>query len=129
MHTENAQQTAERLVDSFPAGLHNTIRGMLARTLVAIVSQRLVERADRPGRVPANEILLTTPAVRRMIAEGRSELALAIEAGRNQGMQTMDDSLLDLYRSGKIKYETAWAQMEDLERLGPYPGEAEKTQV
>ncbi|HLV80519.1 MAG TPA: ATPase, T2SS/T4P/T4SS family [Chthonomonadaceae bacterium] len=128
MHTENAQETVERLIESFPAGLHNTIRGMLARTLVAIVSQRLVERADRPGRVPANEILLATPAVRRMIAEGKTELALAIAAGRDQGMQTMDDSLLDLYRSGKIRYETAWAQMENLERLGPYPGEPEKTE-
>ncbi len=108
-------------MDVFPEQAREGIRRTLARTLVAIISQRLLPRADGPGRVAANEILIATPRVQQLIAEGHTDLRLAIEAGRDAGMQTMDDSILKLYRAGQISYETAWNHIEDRDRLGPHP--------
>lgn len=121
VHCENASQTVARLMDVFPAEQQGWVRRQLARNLVAIVAQRLLPRADRRGRVAANEILTATPRIRRMIAEGQTDLTIAIEAGRDQGMQTMDDAVLAHYRSGTISRETAWCNVENLERLGPQP--------
>ena len=130
LHTSDATESLHRILDAFPEP-RDSVRMMLARTLAAIVSQRLLPRADRPGRVAANEILLATPRIRRMIAEGQTDITMAIEAGRDQGMQTMDDSILHLYQAGAIRYETAWENIKDRERLGSYPGEtpAEKAQA
>jgi len=65
--------------------------------------------------------------VRRMIGEGQTDLTVAIEAGRDEGMRTMDDSLLTLYRDGTISYEAAWLRIEDRERLGPKPVSTEES--
>lgn len=120
MHSETASETVTRLVDAFPPAQQPMIRRLLARTLTAVVAQRLVVRADRPGRVAANEVLLANARVRRMIAEGQADLTVAIEAARDSGMQTMDDSLLRLYKAGTISYDSAWSDLQDKERLGPH---------
>lgn len=124
LHVNSASEAIHRVIDVFPQP-RDLIARMVARCLVAVVAQQLFPRADKPGRVAANELLLVTPRVGRMIIEGWTDLDLAIEAGREAGMQTMDDSLLELYRNGKISYETAWLHIRDRERLGPYEKHAE----
>jgi twitching motility protein PilT len=117
LHTNSATESLRRILDAFPEPRDN-VRQMLARCLTAIVSQRLLPRANRPGRVATHEILLVTPRIRRMIAEGQTDMTMAIEAGRDQGMQSMDDAVLAHYKNGIIAYETAWQTMLDRERLG-----------
>ncbi len=97
-------------------------RPLLARTLQAVIAQRLLVRADRQGRVAANEILIATPRVRQMLADGQTQpslLALAMDAGQPVGMQTMDDALLAYYADGIISRETADSHLTDQARLPP----------
>ncbi len=117
LHTANVSDSLRRIIEVCPEP-RDSVRHLLARALTAVVSQRLLPRIDRAGRVAANEILIATPAIRRMISEGQTDMTMAIEAGRNQGMQSMDDSILKHYKNGVISYDTAWLEMLDRERLG-----------
>lgn len=117
LHRETATSAVQMIVDAFPDGQRSAIRRQLAKTLVAVVAQKLLRRSDRTGRMPANEILLASPRVRKLIEEGQEDLSVAIEAGRDLGMQTMDDSLVSLFESGLISRETAWENLEDKGRL------------
>ena len=117
MHMGSASQAVKRLIESYPEGQREEIRRTFASVLQAVVAQRLHPRASGKGRVPSHEVLLNTPRVRQMIAEGQTDLRVAIEAGRPQGMQTMDDSLVRLFEAGEISYETAWLHLEDKERI------------
>ncbi len=111
LHTVNASQTVERIVDMYPAGQQNQIRSMLANTLQAVVSQTLFSRIDRPGMVPAVETLLCTPAVRNLIREARTfEIPNVIETNRAIGMTSLDSSIAELYFNGLISREDAIAQ-------------------
>ena len=108
VHTTDAAQTVDRIVDVFEPQRQQQIRTQLALTLQAVVSQTLVPRADRPGRVAAFEIMIATPAVRNIIRERRThQLYGVIESGRESGMQLMDMHLVDLCRQGVITYEQA----------------------
>jgi twitching motility protein PilT len=108
LHTINASQTVERIVDIYPATQQNQIRAMLANTLQAVVSQTLFKRTDKPGMVPCVEILLCTSAVRNCIRENRIyEIPNIIETSRRLGMQTMDFSIQQMYNSGYIEREEA----------------------
>jgi twitching motility protein PilT len=110
LHTINAPQTIERIIDIFPGEQQNQIRTMLANTLQAVVSQTLFKRADKPGMVPCVEILLCTSAVRNCIRENRIyEIPNIIETSRRLGMQTMDHSIADMYFKGHIDREEAVA--------------------
>jgi twitching motility protein PilT len=111
LHTVNASQTVERIIDMYPAGQQNQIRSMLSNTLQAVISQTLFSRIDRPGMVPAVEILLCTPAVRNLIREARTfEIPNVIETNRAIGMRTIDGSIAELYFNGLISKEDAIAQ-------------------
>lgn len=111
LHTVNASQTVERIIDMYPAGQQNQIRSMLANTLQAVVSQTLFSRTDRPGMIPAVETLLCTPAVRNLIREARTfEIPNVIETSRNIGMCSLDSSIAELYFNGYISREDAVAQ-------------------
>lgn len=111
LHTVNASQTVERIVDMYPAGQQNQIRSMLANTLQAVVSQTLFSRIDRPGMVPAVETLLCIPAVRNLIREARTfEIPNVIETNRAIGMASLDSSIAELYFNGMISREDAIAQ-------------------
>jgi twitching motility protein PilT len=108
LHTINAPQTIERIIDIYPANQQNQIRTMLANTLQAVVSQTLFKRIDEPGMVPCSEILLCTSAVRNCIRENRIyEIPNIIETSRRLGMQTMDLSIADMYFKGFIDREEA----------------------
>jgi twitching motility protein PilT len=121
LHTVNASQTVERIIDMYPAGQQNQIRSMLANTLQAVISQTLFSRIDRPGMVPAIEILLCTPAVRNIIREARTfEIPNVIETNRQLGMNSLDNAIAELYFNGFIGHEDAVAQSvypEKLEQL------------
>ncbi len=111
LHTVNASQTVERIVDMYPADQQNQIRSMLANTLQAVVSQTLFSRIDQQGMVPGVEIMLCTPAVRNIIRENRSfEIPNVIETNRNLGMVSLDTSIGELYFNGMISREDAIAQ-------------------
>jgi twitching motility protein PilT len=108
LHTINASQTIERIIDIYPAAQQNQIRTMLANTLQAVVSQTLFKRIDEPGMVPCIEILLCTSAVRNCIRENRIyEIPNIIETSRRLGMQNLDNSISDMYFQGYIDREEA----------------------
>ena len=108
LHTINAAQTIERIVDIYPAAQQNQIRTMLANTLQAVISQTLFRRVDEPGMVPCVEILLCTSAVRNCIRENRIyEIPNIIETSRRMGMMNLDNSIADMYFKGYIDREEA----------------------
>jgi twitching motility protein PilT len=118
LHTVNAPQTIERIIDVYPADEQNQIRSMLANTLQAVISQTLFKRADQPGMVPGLEIMLCTPAVRNCIRENRIfEISNVIETSRALGMQTLDSSIKQLFVNGLITREDAIAQAAHPEKL------------
>ncbi len=103
LHTINASQTVERIIDIYPANQQGQIRAMLANTLQAVISQTLFHRVDKPGMVPCTEILLCNSAVRNCIRENRVfEIPNIIETSRRFGMQTMDNSIAETYFKGYI---------------------------
>ncbi len=111
LHTVNAPQTVERIIDIYPAAQQNQIRTMLANTLQAVISQTLFRRVDKPGMVPCVEILLCTSAVRNCIRENRVyEIPNIIETSRRLGMQNMDNSIADMYFQGFLDFEEAVAR-------------------
>ncbi len=108
LHTNNAAQTVDRVIDSFPAEQQKQIRIQLAASLIGIFSQRLVPRVSG-GRLPAYELLLNTNAVANLIREGRThEINVVIETGAEEGMVDMNHSLAELIRKGEITPEVAY---------------------
>ncbi|HET6762054.1 MAG TPA: type IV pilus twitching motility protein PilT [Longimicrobiaceae bacterium] len=110
LHTTDATQTIGRIISFFPPHQHQEIRSMLATALRAVVSLRLIPRANGQGRVPAAEILVNTASVMECIRaqENTQSIPELIAAGRVQyGMQTFDQSLMELYRNGDISFD--WA--------------------
>ena len=95
------------------------MRQMLGVNLQAVVAQQLVPCASGVGRVSVAEILVATPRIRQMIADGYSDLTVGIEAGRDAGMRTMDDDLVRLVEKGTISTEAAWFRFKDKQRLPP----------
>jgi len=118
LHTVNASQTVERIIDMYPADQQNQIRSMLANTLQAVVSQTLFKRVDEKGMVPAIEVMLATPAVRNLIREDRTfEIPNVIETNRALGMRSLDNAIAELYFNGMISKDDAVAQAAYPEKL------------
>jgi twitching motility protein PilT len=118
LHTVNAPQTIERIIDVYPAAEQNQIRSMLANTLQAVISQTLFKRCDQPGMIPGVEIMLCTPGVRNCIRENRIfEIPNIIATSRALGMQSLDDSIKHLFVNGFINKEDAVAQAAHPEKL------------
>lgn len=110
LHTNDTAQTVSRILDTFAAGYQSQIRQQLSLALLAVISQQLVPSADGSGRYPAVEILIATNATRNLIRRGDDhQLRAHIETGRAEGMLTMEQSLADLVRAGRISQETALA--------------------
>jgi twitching motility protein PilT len=110
LHTTDATQTINRIISFFPPHEHDAVRNLLSTALEAVVSLRLVPRADGKGRVPATEVLINTAAVRDNIRDREKALNIPelIREGTIQyGMQSFDQSLMEWYRSGTISYENA----------------------
>ena len=110
LHTLNATETVNRIISTFPPHQEDQIREQLAAVMQGIVSQRLIVRADGKGRVPAVEVMVGTGLIRDCIreAEKTTQIPAVMAAGASQyGMQTFDQSLLQLYREEMVTYETA----------------------
>jgi len=118
VHTNNAAQTVDRVVDVFPPGQQEQIRVMLSNNLEAVVSQQLLPRAGREGRVPAVEIMMASPAIRNLVREAKAhQISSVIQTSAHLGMQSMDQALRDLYLRGLITYEMAVARAMNVEEL------------
>lgn len=108
LHTTNAMQTVDRIIDLFPSNQHDQVRSQLSINLRAMMCMRLLPRKDGVGRVPICEVMFNTPAVRKLIKENRvAQIPLAIAQGREAGMQTFNDSLYDLLKRGLIGMDAA----------------------
>lgn len=118
LHTMDAPQTIDRVIDVFPPHQQQQIRVQLANTLVGVISQRLLRRQDDTGRAVAVETLITTPAVRNLIREGKiHQIYSVIQTGARFGMQLMDTHLKTLYEKGIINHDTAIDHAVDPETL------------
>lgn len=108
LHTSDASQTVDRVIDVFPPHHQQQIRIQLAAVLEAVFSQQLIIHSSGVGRVPACEVMLATPAIRNLIREGKShQIYTALQTGSKHNMQTMEQSLLNLYLNKQISYEDA----------------------
>ena len=118
LHTSDASQTVDRIIDVFPPYQHQQVRTQLSLALQGIVSQQLLPRKDGQGRVVAVETMVATPATRNLIREGKShQLLSVIQTGAKFGMQSMDSALRDLCRAGKINEEEALMRCSDPDTL------------
>lgn len=118
LHTRNAPQTIDRLVDVFPPHQQQQIKVQLANALEAVIAQQLLPR-NGGGRIPAVEVMLASSAVRHLVREGRTDqLPSIIETGAQLGMQSMDRSLVQLVRMGAITMDTARMATLDQDNFG-----------
>jgi len=114
LHTPDAPQTIDRIIDVFPPHQQQQIKTQLSGCLQAIISQLLLPRADKEERILATEVLIATPAIRALIREQRTEqIPSSIQTGAQFGMQSMDKSLKELYQKGLITYEAAISQAKN----------------
>jgi twitching motility protein PilT len=121
LHTQDAAQTIDRVIDVFPPHQQQQVRAQLAGALQGVVCQQLIRTADGKGRAVATEVLVATPAIRNLIREGKThQIYSSMQAGAKFGMATMDQHLAELVRKGKVNYDTALEKchhVEDFNRL------------
>jgi twitching motility protein PilT len=118
LHTVNAAQTVNRIVDLFPPHQQTQTRILLADTLKAVVSQRLLACASGTGRVPAVEVLIVTQLVKKLIEENTiSEISNVMKQGQFYGMQTFNQALIKLFKEGSVKLEDALNAASNPEEL------------
>jgi twitching motility protein PilT len=108
LHTQDAPQTIDRVIDVFPPHQQEQIRVMLAGALQGVVCQQLLKTSDGEGRVVATEVMMATPAIKNLIREGKvHQMYSMIQAGKQHGMVTVDQSLATLVQKGKVTYQAA----------------------
>ena len=118
LHTQDAAQTIDRVIDVFPPFQQDQVRAQLAATLQGVVCQTLVKVASGKGRVVATEVMVITPAIANLIREGKTyQIQTALQAGRELGMFTMDQHLAELVDKGKITHAAAMEKAHDIEGL------------
>jgi twitching motility protein PilT len=118
LHTQDAAQTIDRIIDVFPPHQQSQVRAQLAATLQGVVCQSLVRKVGGTGRAVATEVLISTPAVANLIREGKTyQLHSVMQAGRELGMHTLDQHLADLVNAGQISQASAMQYAHDLEDL------------
>lgn len=121
LHTNNAAKTVDRMVDVFPEEQQNQIRTMLAVSLKGVVSQLLCLRADGKGRIPVAEVLFGSLALSNIIREGAiHKIPSVIEGGRGEGMQLMDEAIMERLKAKLITGEEAYMKAIDKRRFQPY---------
>jgi twitching motility protein PilT len=121
LHTQDAAQTIDRIIDVFPTNQQAQIRVQLSTTLVAVVTQQLLLRADGAGRVAAIEVMIATPAIRNLIREAKThQIPSLMQSGLKHGMQSMDQALAALVKSGYITEAMAGSHCHSEEELRRY---------
>jgi twitching motility protein PilT len=123
LHTQDAPQSIDRVIDVFPPHQQQQIRVQLSGTIAGVVSQQLVPTPDGKGRAAAVEVLFATPAVRNLIREGKThQIYTSMQAGGKFGMQVMDQHLAELVKKGKVNYETALERCHHVEEFNRLAG-------
>ncbi|AWB67488.1 twitching motility protein PilT [Saccharobesus litoralis] len=118
LHTTSAPKTVDRIVDVFPAAEKPMVRSMLSESLQAVISQTLLKKSGG-GRVAAHEIMVGTPAIRNLIREDKvAQMYSAIQTGIQQGMQTMDQCLMNLVNSGQVSRQAAMQKAVNKQMFG-----------
>jgi twitching motility protein PilT len=121
LHTQDAAQTIDRVIDVFPPHQQQQIRVQLAGALQGVVCQTLCKTYDGKGRAVATEVLVATPAIRNLIREGKThQIYSSLQAGAKHGMHSLDQHLAELVKAGKVTYETGLEKchhVEDFNRL------------
>ena len=118
LHTTGAAATVDRIVDAFPTAQQEQVRTQLSVGLVAVISQLLLVRADRPGRIAAFEVMISTPSIRARIRDNKTfQITSDIQTGAKNGMVTLDAHLLELYLKGLIHYEDLITKAQDADTL------------
>ena len=125
LHTQDAPQSVDRVIDVFPPHQQQQIRVQLAGTLAGVVSQQLLPTADGKGRVVAAEVLVATPAVRNLIREGKThQIYTSMQAGGKYGMQVMDQHLAELVKNNKVTYDMGLERAHHAEEFNRLTGRA-----
>jgi len=118
LHTTGAAETVDRIVDSFPTTQQAQIRTQLASSLICVISQILLKRIDKKGRVAAFEIMIQTPSISALIRDGKTfRITSDIQTGAKFGMNTLDAHLIKLYQDGKISYGDLITKSRDSEEV------------
>lgn len=118
LHTTGAARTVDRIVDSFPTNQQEQIRTQLSSTLQAVISQNLLKRCDKPGRIAAYEYMTTTPSIQALIRDNKTfRITSDIQTGARWGMITLDAFLITLYKEGKITYEDVITKCQDADSV------------
>jgi len=121
LHTVGAAKTIDRIIDVFPPNQHQQIRIQLAGVIEGVISQQLIQTTNGKGRVPALEIMVSTPAIRNLIREGKThQIQSSIQTGASLGMESMDKSLVNLYNKGQISKENLLKYCIDPENIRRY---------
>ncbi len=116
LHTTGSARTVDRIVDAFPTNQQAQIRTQLASSIVAVISQILLQRRDRRGRVAAFEVMISTPSIQALIRDNKTfRITSDIQTGGRLGMFTLDSHLWDLYQAGIISYEDLITKSQDPE--------------
>ena len=123
LHTQDAPQSVDRVIDVFPPHQQEQIRVQLAGTIAGIVSQQLIPTADGKGRAVAAEVLIATPAVRNLIREAKThQIYTSMQAGGKFGMQVMDQHLAELVKKGRVNYDMALERCHHVEEFNRLVG-------
>jgi len=116
VHTVGAAKTIDRIVDVFPPEQQQQVKTQLSMVCEGVVSQQLIPSRDGSGRVAAVEVMVANPAIRNLIREGKTyQIGNSIQTGAKQGMQSMDQQLIDLYKQGKISRDSVLSRCADYE--------------
>ncbi len=125
LHTQDAPQSIERIIDVFPSHQQQQVRVQLASSIQAVVSQQLLRTADGKGRVAAVEVMVATPAIRNLIREGKvHQITSIIQSGAKYGMQTMDQALAAMVKAGTVSYKDAYERAQNHEDFSALVGNA-----
>ncbi|OHB48841.1 MAG: twitching motility protein PilT [Planctomycetes bacterium GWF2_40_8] len=121
LHTSSAAKTVDRVIDVFPPEQQGQIRAMFAESILAVVTQNLLKRKDGKGRIAALEIMIGTPAIRNLIREGKiAQIPGMMQTGKKFGMQTMDATLVELFKQGEVSKETVTPYLSNPSVLSSY---------
>jgi twitching motility protein PilT len=121
LHTSSAAKTVDRIINAFPASEQEQIRAMLGESLRGVVAQQLLRKADGSGRVAALEVMVGTPALGNMIREGKThQIPSMIQTGKKDGMQMMDQAILDYLMKKVVDADEAYAKAHNKAEFLPY---------
>jgi twitching motility protein PilT len=121
LHTNGAAATVDRIVNAFPSDKQAHVRTMLSTSLRGVISQQLIQRADKRGRVAALEILINTPAVSNLIRQGKlDQLENSMQSGGAHGMRVMDSAIQELFDKGVINGRSAYEKSDNKQRFEPF---------